>query len=399
SIHDHLMTVEAQLLAFFHSMESERLGDAEANLEAMRVHFESLSQLSDDVTQPLGAVDYERILQIAYADIQRIRGYAYLFNVVMASEAYEMLYLAEATAERVLNNIDALQADIDSTRRLFAYGLGAAIIVIALLALLMLRSVTRSIAHPLRSVAEEFRNLARGGEDPIQLRSYHNDEIGDLVTAAEAFRTENIQVRQLLADYEALNASLEVTIAERTEELQLKNKELDRLASIDNLTGINNRRVLDATLARELALAARYDRAVGVVLLDIDLFKTINDTLGHLTGDKVLVRLAALIGDVIRNTDVFGRWGGEEFLVICPHATLADVRAVAEKIRAAVAEDRFIEGSPVTVSAGVSISAPKDSGEALISRADKALYQAKSSGRNCVITSPPPLSVSQSASS
>ncbi|MEQ8264139.1 GGDEF domain-containing protein [Pseudohaliea sp.] len=388
SIHDHLTAVEAQLVAFFHSMNSDLLFSAESQLEEMRDHLDVLGAAGDTTAQGPVSADYRYILGVAYANIQRIRGYAYLVNVVMASEANEMHFLAETTAKRVLEDIDALQREIDHTRRFTALTLLASIVAVAVVALLLLRRVTLSITRPLRAVASAFRSLASGGEEPIRIRSYHEDEIGDLVTAARAFRDENTKVRQLLHDYEALNASLEAKVDARTEELRVKAVELDRLASTDNLTGVSNRRVLDTTLGRELARAERYRVTLGVVLFDIDLFKSINDTYGHINGDKVLVRLAAVVAGVLRNTDIFGRWGGEEFMVLCPQCTLSEVTEVAKKIRSAVASADFIPGRTVTISAGVATSAPGESGEALIARVDKALYLAKASGRNCVMTSP-----------
>jgi len=166
--------------------------------------------------------------------------------------------------------------------------------------------------------------------------------------------------------------------------LRSLNRELKRLSETDLLTGLYNRALLDARLRQEFERARRYGRPLSLVMLDIDHFKAINDEFGHLMGDKMLQVIAALARASLRTTDVLGRWGGEEFLVLCPETTAEDALAVAERIRAAVAQGQYPSRRAHSVSAGVASLGPQDSVDTLLQRADTALYQAKNSGRDRV---------------
>lgn len=167
-------------------------------------------------------------------------------------------------------------------------------------------------------------------------------------------------------------------------------EELRALATTDALTGIANRRHILETGSREFARARRYGHPLSVLMLDIDRFKTINDTWGHPTGDRVIQALAGVMLSLVRNQDSCGRFGGEEFAVILPETELAGAQVFAERLRAAVeahdqvvADDRTVVR--LTASIGVaSLAAGEDSFGALVQRADRALYRAKDSGRNCV---------------
>jgi diguanylate cyclase (GGDEF)-like protein len=119
-------------------------------------------------------------------------------------------------------------------------------------------------------------------------------------------------------------------------------------------------------------------------MLDIDYFKRVNDEHGHLVGDRVLAVLSDYVRASIRSSDVFGRWGGEEFLVICPETSLAQAQTVAEKVRSSIEQASFPIPEKVTVSIGVSGCSPEDKAETLVASADKALYRSKKAGRNCV---------------
>lgn len=169
--------------------------------------------------------------------------------------------------------------------------------------------------------------------------------------------------------------------------LRALNGELRRVAQTDMLTGLYNRTKLDDLLRQEFERARRYARPLALVILDIDRFKTVNDELGHLMGDKVLQAIARTALQNIRITDRLGRWGGEEFLVICPEAALADALVVAERIRLGVATAAFPSGRRHSISAGVAALTPGDSVDSLLQRADTALYQAKNSGRDRVCAS------------
>lgn len=160
---------------------------------------------------------------------------------------------------------------------------------------------------------------------------------------------------------------------------------LYELATRDSLTGLANRRHFMDVGNRELLLASRSGRPLSVAMLDLDHFKSVNDTYGHAVGDLVLKRFASLALATLRSSDIVGRVGGEEFALILREMSPSDASAVAEKLRAAAAADRS-EGLPVfTVSIGISVTNANDrSLDDVLRRADKALYAAKGEGRNRV---------------
>ncbi len=170
---------------------------------------------------------------------------------------------------------------------------------------------------------------------------------------------------------------------------------LRALAESDPLTEIMNRAGITTELGRRCAEFQRYGSAFALLMVDVDHFKSINDRLGHLTGDHVLRRIANIIRSALREVDCVGRYGGEEFIVVLPETTLASAVNTAERIRLAIEQvpirvDR--ELVKVTVSIGVSAAAPgaQSSAEALIETADRAMYEAKRGGRNRVMPAPRP---------
>ncbi|RXJ54447.1 GGDEF domain-containing protein [Candidatus Marinarcus aquaticus] len=162
-------------------------------------------------------------------------------------------------------------------------------------------------------------------------------------------------------------------------------KELESLSMIDQLTKIYNRRKLDEILDHEFNRAIRYEKPLSIMLIDIDFFKKINDTYGHPIGDEVLYSVAQTFKNHIRSTDYVGRYGGEEFMIICPETKKEDAMILAEKLRKTIEEYPFKVIKNVTVSIGVSEYIAEFSVNEVIERADKALYKAKAQGRNQVI--------------
>lgn len=148
---------------------------------------------------------------------------------------------------------------------------------------------------------------------------------------------------------------------------------------IDPLTGLGNRRALDETLHSQIAMMQRYDADFTVAMFDIDHFKRINDTQGHLQGDRILEEVAKMLDDYVRETDTVARYGGEEFVVVMPSTSLDGAAIFADRIRA-----RIEEKMHVTISGGVAAALKNDTSESLLSRADKSLYDAKKAGRNRV---------------
>ncbi|WP_413285055.1 GGDEF domain-containing protein [Vibrio sp. MA40-2] len=150
----------------------------------------------------------------------------------------------------------------------------------------------------------------------------------------------------------------------------------------DSLTGLANRIRLDDVIEREINMEQRYLYSFSILLIDIDYFKKINDNYGHLVGDEVLQSLALLFKNYFRKSDVIGRWGGEEFLVLLPRQNCEQAALVAENFRKKVQEFSFVESETLTVSCGVAQYKHGEKASDLIKKADDALYRAKASGRN-----------------
>jgi diguanylate cyclase (GGDEF)-like protein len=161
--------------------------------------------------------------------------------------------------------------------------------------------------------------------------------------------------------------------------------ELQRAAATDALTGIANRRQLELQLSAFVKRAQRYSEPLSLLMLDIDHFKQVNDQYGHDAGDKVLVELVQQILASIRDADLLGRWGGEEFLLILPQTSVEAGQPLAERIRRNVETHAFPNPRTVTISLGLVTLRKDESPESLVQRADAALYQAKGSGRNRVV--------------
>jgi polar amino acid transport system substrate-binding protein len=175
-------------------------------------------------------------------------------------------------------------------------------------------------------------------------------------------------------------------ISEAYELLEQKNRELERLSTVNQLTGLYNRHKTDQELEAEIQRAERYGRPLSVIMFDIDWFKSVNDNYGHPAGDTVLRKIAALLRNRIRSTDIAGRWGGEEFLIICPETEIEGARELAEQIRADIAEFDFSISQSITISAGVATYTVDETIERLIHRVDEYLYAAKHRGKNRVET-------------
>lgn len=167
-------------------------------------------------------------------------------------------------------------------------------------------------------------------------------------------------------------------------QLKEKNKELKHIARTDKLTELYNRVKLDDALMKELSRANRYHHPLGIILIDIDNFKQVNDTYGHLVGDMVLMDLAKILKEYTRDIDIAGRWGGEEFMIICPETNIKGTNKLAHLLKDKIESFDFPEARNITASFGISQFRIKDSPDDLILKADEALYKAKNAGRNCV---------------
>lgn len=190
----------------------------------------------------------------------------------------------------------------------------------------------------------------------------------------------------------------QIKIVNMQKELELKNKELmkknallEQMAITDSLTGLYNKGYLLKRLESEILRAVRYNEITSLIIMDIDNFKEINDTHGHLFGDKVLKDISKLISDSVRDVDITARYGGDEFFVVCPNTDVNGAKILAERIRSSIENHKLkLENTSVSVSLSFGISSigalntsrVKPSLKKLINEADIALYRAKSAGRN-----------------
>lgn len=222
------------------------------------------------------------------------------------------------------------------------------------------------ILEPLRSLREYVYTVI------------HNDS---LVESGITLSLPNHEIGQIAQYIGKLTSQ---SLYQKNQELLEKNKLLESLAIHDFLTGLFNRRKIEELLKTEYERCVRYNTSLSLILYDIDFFKNVNDSYGHQEGDRVLKELTLLISHNIRKTDMHGRWGGEEFLVILPETPISVVQEVAEKLRKVVESHDFELPQHITISAGVTVVQTDETLDKVLQRLDSALYMAKKTGRNRV---------------
>lgn len=221
--------------------------------------------------------------------------------------------------------------------------------------------------------------------EPRQLKSIIREHLTALSGVVDEYRKAD--------QCHHYHSQLEIKkLTDRLQEMEIETKSLQdgiqkahEMVRKDPLTGISNRQALMDILETEYIRWQRNQHPLSIVIWDIDMFKQINDSLGHLAGDKILIKLAEILSASTRETDFVARFGGEEFVGIFPEATLQETLTLANKIREKICGSRFLyEGKPVavTVSAGVATFQKGDNTEIVFKRADQALFKAKELGRN-----------------
>ncbi len=268
----------------------------------------------------------------------------------------------------------APHAEVIAAYRERGYKMLAACIISFLLMLPLLLYLVSIIARPIAAIKNDSDKVARREFDKVARIHTHVEEI-------DALSKSVFSMSRSIQNYER---NLERKIEERTKELAEKNTLLQHLSVTDKLTGLCNRVHLDQVLEAEVNHMRQGTDRLGVIIVDIDHFKSVNDQYGHQTGDMVLQRFAAIISASVRKTDTAGRWGGEEFLIICPETNADGLAHLAEKLRQNVAGQSFPTVGRKTASFGTALSSIEDRPEDLIARADAALYRAKQAGRNRV---------------
>lgn len=254
----------------------------------------------------------------------------------------------------------------------------SAFIKTAVLILLFYLAFRRFLERPLRELTEKIVNL-RWEEDherKISMNFKHRNELNILYEKfnelLEKIVKEEQKQIQILSE---VNVRLEQEVLHRT-------RELERLAITDSLTQLYNRGKIEDELEKLFKYYERYGRMFTIIIIDIDFFKSVNDTYGHQEGDRVLNQIAQIIRTYTRQTDIVGRWGGEEFLIACTETLSSDAYKVAETIRHQIETFDFGEIGYKSASFGIAQMQEGLKLHELIARADKALYKAKQNGRN-----------------
>jgi len=267
----------------------------------------------------------------------------------------------------------------------------AAVIKLFILFSLFIWAFDRYLAIPLKEFMSQVNKVQadKRMNKRIHLSTVDNNELTQLQSHMNSMLCAMQKDRQrLLEDEQAKRNWLEEAVAKRTEALQVLNEKLENLAKRDSLTGILNRGGFFDSAQNLLILCARQNSSASLILMDLDHFKLVNDTYGHFIGDKVLQYFTQTIRSFLRESDIFGRLGGEEFAIFLSGADINEASKLAVKLRKAISESTLeLDGKTITytVSIGVESSNPNDhSIDDLFKRADIKLYGAKDKGRDRV---------------
>jgi diguanylate cyclase (GGDEF)-like protein len=253
-------------------------------------------------------------------------------------------------------------------------------LVIVLLISVLAYKITAAIVQPIEALSDGARRIS-GGELDLEIADTRgNDEIGLLT------RTFNDMTRQLRKNQSEIDAAIQQLTTQK-HELERANEQLAQLSITDGLTKLHNHRFFQDHLTREIKRVQRGGEPLAMLLVDIDDFKRLNDRLGHAAGDELLARIARIMDESMRESDLLARYGGEEFVVLAGNTDLTGAATLGEKVRQAVAEKSFLLDETmrlekVTVSVGV--AQYKGDRKAFFQAADRALYRAKAQGKNCV---------------
>ena len=263
---------------------------------------------------------------------------------------------------------DSVYAAWKQQRDLFISLVSAILAIVAIIAFRM----GHAIVVPLRKLIAATEDIVKGNLN-VDLKTSQRDELGKLT-----------QMFNQMADKLQQNQA-EITSASRT--MQEKNKLLETLSVTDSLTGLFNRNKLNSIINDQLARFSRNNRPFAILMIDIDYFKSLNDNLGHIAGDEIIVSVAQKISHCIRSVDFAARYGGDEFVIILTETIAEEAIKTAERIRSHVANIQYNEPNEltktITLSIGVIQSETEDTSLThLLSRVDSALYQAKHAGRN-----------------
>ncbi|MCL4555295.1 MAG: diguanylate cyclase [Gammaproteobacteria bacterium] len=266
----------------------------------------------------------------------------------------------------------------------------SALIKSTALTLLFLLVFRRQLANPLKSLKNAVSSIDLDSLSQLNRLDLQQKQVNELTELQSAFNQmlDRLEKERIVhySQLEQVNANLEQQVFERTQALQQANQRLEQLASSDSLTGLANRRHFVEQIQIAIHRAQREMTPLCLLMIDLDLFKNINDTYGHDVGDGVLKNFTQVAKKPLRATDLCARIGGEEFVILLPNTALESALQVAERVLQSVREQSIpiAQGTlTYSVSIGVSSLLPTETSyEAILKRADKALYRAKLEGRN-----------------
>lgn len=379
--------------------ESDRRGQQVAHFTAQHLAYSLVSYdyhtlefllqdmvRSDDIVY--ARVDNTRDNVIAVAGTPPITSQnvqLYHADIQLNGDTLGQLHLGLST-ERIFQNLATRQREA-------LFGQLLTVVVVMLAAFLAISTI---ITRPLTVTAQIIGSNLKSGDDTLQRIPLNSmDEFGDLARRFNALQGHLDDARQKLeshvnhANQELQNAYLQLKI--QTDELHNLNRELKLLSVTDPLTGLYNRRYFERLMESEMALSIRKDETISIILLDIDNFKKINEQYGHSGGDAVLRNVGRVIAEHLRQSDVACRYGGDEFFILCQHATISNAVGFSDNLLHALAVDSYRTNGleiGVTVSIGVATIPgvqPVTTAEEFFQCADEALRACKQQGRNSVL--------------
>ncbi len=360
-------------------------GDAEQPtswLEIIRRSFEAiLGEINYELDQ-----DYGRELQALRLEVQRASSQGALlalgdplhslvrrFAVLVLGERTQSTSFVFEVVQRLVEVEEHLRSSVAHTVEIHRAG----------------EQLSDSMSVQIKDLGENVQ----ASHDLAQVKGLVMNRLDGLTQLVAGFRSqERGHLQAMTREMEQLRGNFRA-VKEKLHSVEKENQSLACRLRIDPLTGAHNRMAIEERLAEEQSRLERYGREFSVLMIDLDHFKLVNDNFGHAIGDKCLKELVVRLQARVRASDMVGRYGGEEFVVILPETAAKEAGEVAEKLRITVEEIEFlVRGSklPITISVGVTQATPKDADiRDILDRADRALYQAKDAGRNRVMVAAP----------
>lgn len=247
----------------------------------------------------------------------------------------------------------------------------------------LLLPVSSYMSSPIETIS--YDASIKDALDFIQARQFKRLIVEDHEGMIVGQITQGELISRIYTRWSELVRHNDARLKEMNRALKVRATKFEELSVVDHLTGVYNRVKFELELQKEIDRVRRYkSQSFSIIFFDVDHFKKVNDTHGHATGDLVLQKISHCISKQMRITDIFARWGGEEFVAILPSTALEDAITVADKLRASISELVLDEVGHVTCSFGVGEYRTEDTFHSIILRADKAMYQAKANGRNRV---------------